>query len=500
VEVDNVDYVPSTIETLSSGLPRIAQDDTLESPRRLGEFEFWRRPAELFWRVQKSSPEGRLSEVEQVIWDQLPKTDLSEGRLSEIEQVIWDQLLKTDCFYHLPRPQPQKISPLNRGCCLARPSEAEMDNTQDNHICSVCGFTPEHREGLARLGLDFHFLCILKSGVLDSYGNTPLHTAAVYMQPGCFWQFSTMERLGPNWIICNTSGETFLHLLCYNGPQESKDIEHFVKMLKELKMRSFPLSKRDYRGRTFLHILFEGASGCTYSIETLRQILSTAEIRVDYRDNAGLTVADHLRGRWRKNPLDHHLEDLLIQYCKDDLDTVWHRMRISKMNNESILREWLPSLQRADRSLLIDGDGNTPLAAVLKLWAGGDGGMGLLGVIEQIAAQTNDDAIHIRNGDGDTLLSIAAQRGLRPVVALLLKLNSNIFVRDYWGVGILSQTERCLSRAKNSNDDKVYTAIWTCRMALIDHGAKVDPTEQDEWMTPEARRLTCPEVPGLRRG
>ena len=44
-----------------------------------------------------------------------------------------------------------------------------------------------------------------------------------------------------------------------------------------------------------------------------------------------------------------------------------------------------------------------------------------------------------------------------------------------------------LSEARLISDDKLYAEILSCMNLLIDAGAKPNPTERDEWLTPERR-------------
>ncbi|KAH8790017.1 hypothetical protein F5882DRAFT_438323 [Hyaloscypha sp. PMI_1271] len=147
---------------------------------------------------------------------------------------------------------------------------------------------------------------------------------------------------------------------------------------------------------------------------------------------------------------------------------------------------------RLERRLTwIDDSGDTPLTALLK---------------SPLAATIPADSlrkyvkcmlkfgaeIHIRDRKGDTALAIAARLGIHSVVTLLLEEGANVHSRDYLGAGILSQTERSLDRA--TGDGKLWAMIWSCRITLIDAGAKEEPTDQDEWMLPLSTRLKSQEI------
>ena len=91
-------------------------------------------------------------------------------------------------------------------------------------------------------------------------------------------------------------------------------------------------------------------------------------------------------------------------------------------------------------------------------------------------------SVHARDREGNTPLAIAAQRGLRVIVNLLLNKGANENSRDYYKMGILKQMEEQI--ALNTGNRKLWARILGCHIAIVDAGAKVSPTIQDEWMLP----------------
>jgi len=92
--------------------------------------------------------------------------------------------------------------------------------------------------------------------------------------------------------------------------------------------------------------------------------------------------------------------------------------------------------------------------------------------------------IHMRDRNGDTALAIAAVRGFRPAATTLLAAGANVHSRDFSGLGILGQTFKVLNRAKKE-DEKLYAKVLSCFVLLTDSNAIEEPTELDEWRTPD---------------
>jgi hypothetical protein len=142
------------------------------------------------------------------------------------------------------------------------------------------------------------------------------------------------------------------------------------------------------------------------------------------------------------------------------------------------------------RLFWIDDLGDTPLTSLLKsplaVTIPADSFLKYVKCMLKFGAE-----IHIRDRNGDTALAIAARLGIHSVVTLLLEEGANVHSRDYLGVGILSQTERSMHLA--AGDEKLWAMIWSCRITLIDAGAKEEPTDQDEWMLPLSTRLKLQE-------
>jgi len=168
------------------------------------------------------------------------------------------------------------------------------------------------------------------------------------------------------------------------------------------------------------------------------------------------------------------------------------------LNAQSIKQEWVTEKLRDSGSRYvkkIDIDGNTPLSALVKTWKPSllhDDLSDLATIVlEMIRAGAN---IHARDRKGDTVLAIAASQGMRQAVVVVLNRNpgkitprsnhcANVNYRNNSGISILSQACKALRKAKFDEDEKSYAAIMSCCTLLIDAGAQMEPTEQDEWMS-----------------
>jgi hypothetical protein len=76
-------------------------------------------------------------------------------------------------------------------------------------------------------------------------------------------------------------------------------------LLMDLSKVEFNFHRRDYHGRTILHILFQHSDGHVYYDLVLQQIFSIIEPHLNMRDNAGFSLKDHLAATvkctWKAN-------------------------------------------------------------------------------------------------------------------------------------------------------------------------------------------------------
>jgi ankyrin repeat protein len=286
----------------------------------------------------------------------------------------------------------------------------------------------------------------------------------------------------------NTFGETFLHILCRNGPRATSDVEHFLSMLEDLYRTNFPFSKCDYHGRTILHILFQNSKGRgdIYSSDILQRIFRIMKPNLNMRDNAGFRVRDYLKESRSGKEYDEEVASLITSYC---FPCHSPRSLTGRISLSHFFEYWFEDNTNPQFIASINEAGDSPLIAMLKCWEAKANTWVDMDFNFKILAEKmihSGAIIHMRDRNGETGLTIAARCGFRQVVTLLLEHGTNVHSRNYRGVGILKQIEQALDQAREAKDEALWSRIWSCRIALVDARAILDPSDQDEWMSPEA--------------
>ncbi|KAI9647665.1 Transcription factor mbp1 [Ciborinia camelliae] len=101
----------------------------------------------------------------------------------------------------------------------------------------------------------------------------------------------------------------------------------------------------------------------------------------------------------------------------------------------------------------------------------------------EIAIATTKDHIYLRDSYGYTGLAVAARQGLRQIVVALLRFGANPNTRSDSGRSVYLDVIIHLDQAKTHSNDTLHAQILSCAMALADAGAKLHPTETDEYYT-----------------
>lgn len=83
----------------------------------------------------------------------------------------------------------------------------------------------------------------------------------------------------------------------------------------------------------------------------------------------------------------------------------------------------------------------------------------------------------MRTRQGETALSIAVRKGLRPIVTTLVSRGATTHCRDYSGGSILRNARKHLRRAMKQDNDRVYASVMSCIIYLIDTGAVETPND-----------------------
>ncbi|CAG8983371.1 hypothetical protein HYALB_00000538 [Hymenoscyphus albidus] len=90
----------------------------------------------------------------------------------------------------------------------------------------------------------------------------------------------------------------------------------------------------------------------------------------------------------------------------------------------------------------------------------------------------------MRDRRGHTALAIAALRGSRPCVQVLLQWRTKPNNRNYEGKSIMEQVSSRLRMAPKRQRDDVYARLLSCVLLLKDKGAVMHPGHDEEWQLP----------------
>lgn len=431
------------------------------------------------------------------------------------EVKVWDLFIRDEKLQERNHPQFRMhrqyhtISNLGRTCCLPFPSRRPLER------CMKCGFSPEHRRQI------YHYLKTETASTpaflhnlqdLDFYGNSLLHCMAEAVGPedlDILWTCIDFSRdCLDDLQQTNTSGCDFLHLICRRGLNSTRSAGLYIKILKKLATLGFDFSKRDYHGRNILHCLIQNTKNSELAVSMLEAVSSITNLSINAFDNSGFVYSSILAPYESHGPGIIYPLGALAQSLPQAADVNIGRSTYldffkQKPSNEEI-DEWLSELMVFEDLNLIDSKGDTPLTAFLKYsWESSSSLFRSRSVDttsrsrwsynEEIVKRMVEGGAEIQMRDriGCTPIMIAAEHGHRPITAMLLGVGGNVNGREYerHGQSILQWIRLHSSLAGISKDERLYAEHLTCYNLLVDAGAKVKPTDEDEWMLPSARAL-----------
>jgi hypothetical protein len=402
------------------------------------------------------------------------------------ETEIWDEIIDEEKLGISQGGQPKCLtaSLCNRICCITQENPIGSSKT-----CKSCGLTFDHRRALQISALPGVVPGYDKS--VDFYGNTMLHClAATIPHPNKLWKMRMMILEGASIHARNTSGENFLHLLCENSPPNNEEMVDFLHFLAELSAQGFSFLERDHHGRIFLHILFRHIVVRQYSVDSIKQLFLISKLDLHDKDNSGTSIKDLLLsslstqyGVSESTLLIHFLHDLEVRSLSKYENRDLRPHGVGSVWETELISSWVEARCQSGDLNYIDKFGDAPLGCVIK-------NAEHISKLEEIVGRfiTAGVGLEMRDRKGDTALSIAAQRGLRLVVVMLLKAGANVHTRNSNGRGVLREIEMALTTAKSEGKDELYAKILTCLTPLCNAKAKLDPTEQDELMSPDGKR------------
>jgi hypothetical protein len=405
-------------------------------------------------------------------------------QLSALEEDVWIDLVGTPAVSAF-----SSLSPNAMPCCGL------------SSACNSCGLPIGHLEhgyDLDALDTSDPAWSLSHDTFIDHYGNTPFHVAGYEsIESLMTWRsarLSTKQLLE----LSNTLGETALHMLKCSSFTDLCKFSNWLTLLNDgsgVADRKY-LNKRDCHGRTIIHRFILQMSTDLFalkeSVPLLSTILEITRIPSDAADNQGKTIFELLSARGVTGNLAEKiipgspmntLESYINRYIYDarpyaSLFTNYTNLIYANPDAfTSVTDELLAEGLDID---WVDRKGDTILIALVKCRTYSNPRY-LKDLINRGAN------FSIKDRKGNTSLGLAVCSGFLASTLILLNAGANVHSRNYTGVGILLQAAEKMRLAKQAKDYVLENKILSCTNLLIDRGAVINPTDIDEWMTPEGR-------------
>jgi ankyrin repeat protein len=332
-----------------------------------------------------------------------------------------------------------------------------------NGQCADCGMQPIHSYIRYLRGPDIpRKIPSEQINQRDYFDNGPLHFAAKFKSKTPELLFRMID-MGADIHSVNTSGATFLHVLFrFMQPHQ---ILHFLPLLRRLADLGFSFLIRDYWGRQPVHLLLKGAhSPSLDSVDRLEEVFSILKPDIDALDIDGRSARSLISNRFGQGKMKTRVSEFLSQFPWSKNSTLEFRVVLSIMDTD--WSAWIKWVSLEGRSTWIDSHGDTALIALLKHWDYAQDEFLIDNRIVEMVGFGSE--INMRDRHGDTALAIATQRGLRPAVESLIRLQASIHTTNFKGRGILRSAQKQMALAKQNGQDKLYAMIWSCIICLVD--------------------------------
>ncbi|KAH7407197.1 hypothetical protein BKA64DRAFT_640133 [Cadophora sp. MPI-SDFR-AT-0126] len=301
----------------------------------------------------------------------------------------------------------------------------------------------------------------------DNFGNAPLHYAAVgwASNPGLLKE---LLIVGMKAHLRNVLGQTFLHILL--GQVSCDNLPSLRDLLLYLEKTAFDFTTRDFHGRTAVtHLLATATAIEVQHFPSLQNILRITGHELATADSRGNSLTYHLR-RLNIFPEGHKNSRRLKKFISTVPISQNARENFSERIKQKYPNDWsgwIKWVSQCKRSTWVDGLGDTPILALVKCWDySKDDERELSPLIRDLVSLEAD--IHMRDRQGDTALSVAVKRGLRPAVMTLMTLGASQYSRRYDGKTIMDTAVAELSRVQRDGNDKAYAMIMSCIQYLSD--------------------------------
>ena len=363
--------------------------------------------------------------------------------------------------------------PSAHSCCKGTQySRSEEDR------CLRCGSEYLHRRLLANTSaITLEMLQMIFPGPVgdldktlnspDNLGNTPLHYAAVgwATQPTSLIQLLVLGMKGH---LRNVLGQTFLHVLLSHV--SFADLPSICDLLRYLRATAFDFTTRDFHGRTaVLHLFATATEISELHLPFLQNVLHITGYDIATVDSRGNSLTHHLS----------HLVTLPEGPTRLEIVAALTSNLISSRSSQSEFCEtitqkysenwpgWVLWVSECHQSTWVDALGDSPILALLKCWEHSEDDEREIPTLVKKLVSLGAD-IHMRDRKGDTALSVAVTRGLRPAVSTLMKLGASQYSRRYDGKTVMDNGVAELCRAKRDGNDKLYAMILSCITYLSD--------------------------------
>jgi hypothetical protein len=426
---------------------------------------------------------------------------VNNHQLSKAEQKIWDELVDESCLLFEAQGDKSTLVP-EASCCDGyhhRYEPNHSSNRADSVLCQNCGFRAVHQAAKYLVKTSGPAYWKSLEGARDGedyYGNTALHFLASTGKATSS-MVSELVNSGVNIFARNSFGKTFMHVFKARGFDAD-----LYNILLFLKGRDFRLDQRDHRGRTLAHSLFASYVGSIYSIDCLPAILLLLEPSCAAYDSTGKTVQDAHREwveRCQEPGTDISYNDFLVKVIASTPADLRHSSFRERLREEGLtdggrnLDHWSQYATQSGLRYIaneqfvswVDKDGDTLLLALLKEWPSGGDELILPKMVKQLL-HTNTE-VDMRDRMGRTALAVAARRGFRAVVKMLLSAGANFHTRDANGKGIIINLGKALREAEAGESEERYARILSCINLLVDAGAIIRPSKRDERLSARVR-------------
>lgn len=399
---------------------------------------------------------------------------------------------------------------------------------QDSHWVTPGGYTMATAQVFGQTTGSFRI------DVTDIFGNTLLHMVAARSPIHLCAILQQHNACNPLLYSKNTCGQTFLHLIDFNG--HSFDVGAFCQLLDFLQYHDhidcqFLLSQRDCYGRTMFHMLLAAEvprNVTDFILQRYSQYIRSTRDAFGLLPNRGRDSdmgfdSPNFQSPCSNNPFDRHAA--LLRCVNQSLENPTmedfegknglHCLALASLHETNIVGDPIRVAvngQRNNRSqekqddvsdcstgrltlrrnlvqnLLdagvdpnhYDSQGNTPLMAfAAQLPEDGDYKIGgdIIDLLIANGAQVGD-----RNRAGETALQIAVRCGRKHAIKNLVDQNANVHVRDAAGRSLLDIVDIKVKSARD-NGSKQVSRYEACRAHLTSKrgGAIQDPSVVDEW-------------------